>query len=140
MQAFYGSFTSVLRWEDLDDFWNKLKSVIQEDDWFAYHVGEVPPTTSVTAEQMQIIIDNLDTLLRKEHQETYCGIVYADDLQHPSYVKIYDPHHLGSSCGSSGGPPPLPGWILSKIAPIDITVPVIPQHRQRWWQNLFRKT
>jgi hypothetical protein len=44
-------------------------------------------------------------LLRAEHHESYCGIVYADDLENPRLIKIYDPNNLGSSCGSSKNPP-----------------------------------
>jgi len=39
--------------------------------------------------------------LRADHHESYCGIVYADDLDKPRLIKIYDPNNLGSSCGSS---------------------------------------
>jgi hypothetical protein len=55
-------------------------------------------------------------LLRDEHRESYCGIVYADDLDKPRLIKIYDPNNLGSSCGSSKNPPG-PGWIMSRCAP-----------------------
>ena len=34
----------------------------------------------------------------------------------PTFIKIYDPHNTGSSCGS--GPVPIPPrWILSRIQP-----------------------
>jgi hypothetical protein len=55
-------------------------------------------------------------LLREEHREAYCGIVYADDLENPRLIKIYDPNKLGSSCGSSKNPPG-PGWIMSRLPP-----------------------
>jgi hypothetical protein len=58
-------------------------------------------------------IERIDTLLRNEHHESYCGIVYADDLDNPRLIKIYDPNNLGSSCGSSKNPPG-PGWIMSR--------------------------
>jgi hypothetical protein len=51
-------------------------------------------------------------------------------------VKIFDPHNLGVSCGFSDNPP-LPGWILSKLAPIDLKVSTLPGNRRRWWQRLF---
>jgi hypothetical protein len=76
-------------------------------------------------------------LLRREHDEKYCGIVYADDLQSPSFIKIYDPNNLGVSCGYSDNPP-LPGWVLSKIQPVDLqSTQVVPKNRQRWWRALF---
>ena len=79
----------------------------------------------------------LDKLLRDEHREDYCGIVYADDLKAPSFIKIYDPHNLGVSCGYSDNPP-LPGWVMSRIAPLDLAAArVNPKKRQRWWKRLF---
>jgi len=61
----------------------------------------------------------MDKLLRREHQEDYCGIVYANDLQTPGSIKIYDPNNLGVSCGYNDNPP-LPGWIMSRIPPVDL--------------------
>ncbi len=86
---------------------------------------------------MQTFITELDALLRAEHQEDYCGIVYADDPQAPRLVKIYDPHHLGVSCGSSADPP-LPGWVMSLLPPVDLPASRAPtRSRRRWWQRVF---
>jgi len=73
-----------------------------------------------------------------DHGEDYCGIVYVDNKQQPSLIKIYDPNHLGSSCGSSGAPPPLPGWTISLEQPCDLQLAFAPPaNRRRWWQNIF---
>ena len=66
------------------------------------------------------------------------GIVYVDDKTTPGFVKVYDPNNLGHVCGSSGAPPPLPGWILSKLQPIDMEAAMPPPgNRKRWWQKIF---
>jgi hypothetical protein len=135
MQAFRGSFTSALRWHHLDALWQ----VVRNDaagGWYLYAIGETPPLSPSGPQQVITFIDEIDKLLRAEHTETYCGIVYADDLQQPSFIKIYDPNNLGVSCGYSDNPP-LPGWIMSKIPPADLQVTLIPKNRKRWWQNLF---
>ena len=81
--------------------------------------------------------EQIDELLRREHDEQYCGIVYVDDVNAPSFVKIFDPNNLGVSCGYSDSPP-LPGWILSKLPPVDLQAPVPqPGNRRRWWRRLF---
>ncbi|MCU7932078.1 MAG: hypothetical protein KZQ90_14850 [Candidatus Thiodiazotropha sp. (ex Codakia rugifera)] len=137
LQAFKGSFTSTLRWHHLDALWNLLK----EDaggNWYIYAIGEPPPTAVADAEMVIKFVDSIDKLLRDEHDEPYCGIVYADDLSRPSFIKIYDPNNLGVSCGYSDNPP-LPGWILSKIPPVDLPAAVLPKNRQRWWQKLWVK-
>jgi hypothetical protein len=79
----------------------------------------------------------VDQLLRSEHDEDYCGIVYVDAPEDPRLVKIFDPNHLGASCGSSGLRV-LPGWVLSRDPPLDLQAAVPPtRSRRRWWQALF---
>lgn len=136
LHVFRGSFQGVLRWPQLDQLWQTMLSNPQVH-WYLYAVGEQPPAHTATAVEVQHFIQEVDSLLRKEHAEDYCGIVYVDDFQQPSLIKIFDPHNLGTMCGSKGVQP-LPAWIISQLKPIDLphTVPV-PRNRQRWWQQLF---
>ena len=86
---------------------------------------------------MQTFIHEVDHLLRTEHNEDYCGIVYADDTQQPGFIKIFDPNNLGVSCGYSEKPP-LPGWIVSRIPPVELETALYPpNNRRRWWRRLF---
>lgn len=136
LDAFKGNFTSMMRWPQLDEFWSILKSQA-DDGWYIYAVGEQPPESPVSKEQLNRFIDEIDVLLHQEHEEDYCGIVYADNKQAPGYVKIFDPNNLGVSCGFSEKPP-LPGWILSRIPPIELEEALYPpKNRRRWWQRLF---
>ncbi|MEX2367742.1 MAG: hypothetical protein WD601_14160 [Pseudohongiellaceae bacterium] len=135
LEAFRGSFTSTLRWPQLDQLWQTLRE--QDKAWYIYAVGEAPPEQPVNAQQLETFISEIDTLLRREHDEDYCGIVYADRLDDPAFIKIYDPNNLGVSCGFSTHPP-LPGWVLSLIKPVDLqTAMPPPGNRRRWWQKLF---
>jgi hypothetical protein len=134
--AFRGSFTGVLRWHQLDALWQQLRDMAA-DDWYLYAVGEPPPVQPASAQQLDRFVSEIDELLRREHEEDYCGIVYVDDPETPSFVKIFDPNNLGVSCGYSDNPP-LPGWILSKLPPVDLQAPgPLPGNRRRWWQRLF---
>ncbi len=136
MQAFRGSFTSALRWHHLDALWERLTEDA-DAGWYIYAIGEPPPQAPVDGDRMRTFITEIDQLLREEHEEDYCGIVYADDLKAPSFVKIYDPNNLGVSCGYSDNPP-LPGWLLTRIQPFDLpALQVVPKNRRRWWQRLF---
>jgi hypothetical protein len=136
LKFFRGSFTSALRWHHLDDLWDRLRQSAA-DGWYIYAVGEPLPAAPVDAEKLCSFIDAIDELLRREHEEDFCGIVYADDLQNPSMVKIYDPHNLGVVCGYSDNPP-LPGWVLSRLPPCDLqATQVLPPSRRRWWKKLF---
>ena len=136
LAAFRGNFTSTMRWPDLDAFWEVLK-VQADDQWYIYAVGEKPPEETVDREQLLNFIDKIDELLHREHDEDYCGIVYTDDKDSPEFIKIFDPNNLGVSCGFSENPP-LPGWILSRIQPVELESALNPpKNRQRWWQQLF---
>ena len=131
-----GRLYSLLSWQDLDAFWQRLKPAI---GWYLYAIGEIPPTTPESAENTAEFVRHIDELLRREHHEQYCGIVYVDDLEKPSFIKIYDPNNLGSSCGSSKIPP-LPGWIMSRVPPVDLEpARSAPEGRRRWWRSLFAK-
>jgi hypothetical protein len=129
-----GLLYSLLSWKQLAEFWPRINTGA---GWYIYAIGEPVPDTVSTAEQVAAFIKHVDELLHKEHHEDYCGIVYADDLNNPGFIKIYDPNNLGVSCGSSKNPP-LPGWILSTIPPTELQPKgVIPANRKRWWQTFL---
>jgi len=136
VEAFRGRFNSVMRWEQLNGFWDALRQQIDEQ-WYVYAIGEDVPGEPCSSEKVMTFINEIDALLRKEHDEDYCAIVYADDLAAPQFVKIFDPNNLGVSCGFSDNPP-LPGWILSKMKPINLQDALKPaNNRRRWWQKIF---
>lgn len=132
-RALTGQLFGIMRWDQLTAFWEKVDT---QASWYLYAVGEAVPTEAADAEHVTQFITNIDALLHQEHQEDYCGIVYADDLEHPSLIKIYDPNHLGSSCGSSKTPT-LPGWVMSQIPPTPLESALLPQGRQRWWKSFL---
>lgn len=137
LASYNGYFKNMLRWDDLDRLWATLKSQAA-DQWYVYAVGETPPTAPTPKDKLGTFIEELDRLLHREHDEDYCGIVYADNEAEPGFIKVYDPNNLGSVCGSSSLPPPFPGWILSTIPPVDLNVAIpLPGNRKRWWQQLF---
>ena len=136
LSAFRGSFSGILRWPQLDELWETVRTK-KTNDWYIYAVGEIPPEQTVDSNQVEQFITEIDKLIRAEHQQDYCGLVYVDDKQDPEFIKIFDPNNMGVSCGYSDNPP-LPGWILSKIQPADLpTALPAPGNRKRWWQRLF---
>ena len=138
LNAFKGKFYGVLRWPQADDLWLKLKKIAGEEGWYVYAVGEEPPTKSITSKEFDKFINELDVLLRREHDEDYCGIVYANDLENPSFVKVFDPNNIGTSCSIATNAP-LPGWIISKIPPINLAEAMKPTaNRRKWWQKIFK--
>ncbi len=137
LAAFRGSFKNMLRWEQLDTLWATLRTQAH-GQWYIYAVGEAVPAEPVDDDRLHTFLTELDALLRREHEEDYCGIVYVDDPTRPGFIKVYDPNNLGSVCGSGSQPPPLPGWVLCTMPPEDLPAAFPPPAaRRRWWQQLF---
>ena len=137
IEAFQGKFTNMLRWDQLESLWKNVKSM--DKHWYIYAVGETPPVETASIQQLDTFLNEVTRLLKEEHQEDYCGIVYTDSKDNPGFIKIYDPNNLGVVCGFSDNPP-LPGWILSELKPTDLqTALPQPGNRKRWWQSLFSK-
>jgi len=135
LTRFRGGFISALRWPQLDALWERVRAAPQ--GWFVYHVGEPPPAAPLDTEALARFVEEIDALLRREHDEDYCGIVYSDDPAAPSMIKIYDPNNLGMVCGSSANPP-LPGWVMSRLPPVDLPAAQAPTRgRRRWWQRIL---
>lgn len=133
LAKYQGLLYNILSWDQLNAFWARLD---RQAGWYLYPVGHQLPDSMASAEEVERFIREIDTLLQREHEEDYCGIVYADDLEKPSFIKIYDPNNLGVSCGSSGKHI-FPGWIMSLQQPVELKPEVIPNNRKRWWNTLF---
>ena len=132
-----GKFVGILRWEQLDALWDQLNG--SGKAWFLYQVGLEIPQLPLKGDGLKNALRELDHLLHQEHEHDYCGIVYADNPAQPTLIKVYDPHHLGSSCGSSGMTIP-PRWIISLERPSEVSDEApTPKNRQRWWQKLFQE-
>jgi len=135
-EKFRGLFYGMTKWQDLDKLWQVVNEQL-DDNWYIYPVGHEVPDETTSAESVKKFITEIDSLLRAEHDEDYCSIVYADDAEHPSFIKIFDPNNLGVSCGFSDNPP-LPGWVMSKMKPCDLNAAFPPpKSRQRWWNKIF---
>lgn len=130
-----GKFYGVLQWADLDVLWGKIRT--QPEGWYAALTGQEPPQAAMHADALSKFISEIDSLLRREHDYNYCGVVYVDDPDSPSLVKIFDPHNMGTGCRVGGAPIP-PQWVLSRIKPTLVAndAPLSNSHR-RWWQKLF---
>ena len=133
---YHGKFVSALRWKQLDRLWLQVRQT--PNDWYVYLVGQDLPTQRTDEVTFNQFIDEINVLLRSEHDHDFCGIVYADDFTDPTMVKIFDPSHLGSSCGACGYTV-YPRWLLSKTPPqiLEDTAP-LPNNRRRWWQKIFK--
>ncbi|MCF8178413.1 MAG: hypothetical protein K9J74_07885 [Sulfuritalea sp.] len=133
-RLYTGRLWSVMGWDQLTAFWQCINPAA---GWYLQAGGTSPVPTFADAATVSAFIERIDILLRSDHHESYCGIVYADDLENPRLIKIFDPNNLGSSCGSSKSPTP-PGWVMSRVAPDGVLAArPAPENRRRWWRSLL---
>ena len=122
----------VLQWADLDALWQRLRA--SAEGWYVGVAGQdLPGRPEAAADLLQRVAD-IDATLRREHRLAVCGIVYVDDPEAPTLVKVYDPANLGSSCSHGDAPIP-PGWILSAARPASIEAEAMPAFRWRLWRR-----
>ncbi len=134
-RKFNGYFSGTLEWVDLDALW--LRVLTTPEGWYASLAGEPPPVAPLEAVALKRFVGELDALLRREHEASFCGIVFADDRDQPGFIKIYDPNNLCCSCGTQAGAN-VPRWALSRLRPEPIVVDApLPNGRKRWWQAVF---
>ena len=119
-RLYTGRLWSVMAWDQLTALWQRIDPAA---GWYLVAVGVSPAPTS--------------GMLPAAAADVSAFIVYADNLENPRLIKIYDPNNLGSSCGSSKTPHP-PGWIMSRLPPDEIIATrAAPENRKRWWQGLL---
>ncbi|MFV1983910.1 MAG: hypothetical protein ACC657_10265, partial [Thiohalomonadales bacterium] len=102
-----------------------------DKNWYLYPTNKPAPIKYVSHEEFIAYINNVDCQLRQQHKYDYCGIVYVDEPSSPNFIKIYHPKNLGASCGSSSNPP-IPGWILSTIPPVDLNIEQNNAYNSHW--------
>ena len=136
LQTYTGPMKGVLRWPQLETIWQKLDAA---DGWYLYEIGDEPPTETIGAQELKSAVLQMDRFLRAEHEADYCGVVYTDDFEQPSLLKIYHPKKMGASCGSSGSTV-LPRWTLSRQSPVDLLAWALERDQKpSWWKQLLKK-
>lgn len=132
-----GPLLGLMQWAD----WDRLEAILRTETvarWYISAVGADAPVTPIDPASLYVLLDGIGMLLKNDHQEDYLGIVYVDDLDAPSLIKIYDPNNLGAACGSISFKVP-PGWVLSLDRPTPIAAATpLPGNRRRWWDAMHR--
>ncbi len=137
-KALSGRFEGILRWADLDKLWARLKAA--DGAFYVYEVGTDVPDKPLGAKALAARVDEINKILRDNHDEDYCGIVYVDDPDAPSLIKVFGPKNLGASCGTSGSKI-WPRWVISKVKPSAVGVELDEAGKPAWWKSFsFKRT
>ena len=136
IDEFQGRFIGIMQWDDCHALLQKL--IDQPSDWYLYDTLEDTPIKTINVDGFINQINEIKEILTSQHQERYCGIVYTNDLENPSFVKIFHPNNLGKSCGSSEHPP-IPKWLLSKTKPEDVVEKFGPPKEEQGFISKYLK-
>ena len=125
-QAYSGRFAGILSWEEFDALWTRLAA--SEGPWFVFHPEGSLPDAPVNGAGFHTVLTESRDVIEQVRNRSYCGAVYVDDRENPSFVKAFDPYKMGAVCGSSGEHT-FPRWVFSRIRP-DASLPLeqdVPQ-------------
>ena len=122
--AYLGRFHGILNWPDVEGFWTEMAA--SNDDWFIFDSEHAAPDTAASASELAATLTAATTLINTRRDRSHCGAIYVDDIQSPTFIKIFDPAAMGSACNISGIPV-LPRWIISRIKPDNVPAPPPPE-------------
>jgi len=135
-QKFKGRFIGIMQLDDCDALLQKLIDI--PDDWFIYDTLQPMPSERLHADDFINQVKLIKSIIDDEHDERYCGIVYADDIKNPTFIKIFHPKNLGKTCGSSENPP-MPQWLISKEQPMDVVTEFGPKEESEGFISKYLK-
>ena len=121
---YHGYLKGLLQWRQFDDLWTHLRA--HPEGWYVRDFSSKKiPDAPMGAEDFRAFLDEAETFLRRRHREDYCGFIYLDDIENPTFIKVFDPRKMGSACSCSTQATP-PRWTISRLPPVltaDMTPP-----------------
>ena len=130
-----GRLLGVLKWPHFETLWAYLGT--HPDGWYVWDLQKPDvPEQTLGVEQFRSFLEVSEAYLRDRHRVEHFGVIYTDNLEAPSFMKIYDPKNMGSACNTSGEPV-APRWIVSLVKPIQITAAPLPPKKgfRRFFQR-----
>ncbi len=112
---FSGRLYGILQWDRFARIWQYLQD--NPEGWYVRDFRrKALPADPAPADEFRNWLAETEDFLRRRHREEYCGFLYVDNQETPSFLKIFDPRKMGTSCGCSGGIKPR--WTLSRMPPV----------------------
>ncbi len=118
-KTYMGRFFGILDWGEADALLGALKSGTGAGagDWYLFDTDRPCPETTASQPELAGALDDNLALLADFRDRTVCGTLYVDDRQDPSFIKMFDPYRMGSSCGGTGANTVIARWIVSRAKP-----------------------
>ena len=131
-RAYGGRFAGLPSWPGFDAFWARLAA--SGGAWYVFDpAGDAPPAPSP---DFAAALAEARACVEQVRSRGFCGAVFADDLETPGFVKVFDPYRMGGVCGGSGGRI-LPRWVFSRIPPDPLPLRAAPAARKSLLSRLI---
>lgn len=111
-RTYNGTFAGLPTWPGFDAFWVRFEA--SGGDWFVFDPMQDAPASP--SADFTAALARARACVEQVRNRGFCGAVFADDLEAPSFVKVFDPYRMGGVCGGSGDRV-LPAWIFSRLPP-----------------------
>ncbi len=113
-EIFSGRLSGILQWPQFEAVWAALAA--RPQGWYVRDFkNRELPDAPMPQEEFVVFLKTTEEFLRKRHREDYCGFLYVDDRENPSFLKVFDPRKMGSACGCGGAV--TPRWTISSMRP-----------------------
>ncbi|HHN73361.1 MAG TPA: hypothetical protein ENK13_04665, partial [Thermopetrobacter sp.] len=111
---FSGRLIGLLQWSRFEKLWSRLAA--EAEGWYVRDFGrDELPDAPLSAADFRDFLRRTEDFLRRRHREDYCGFLYVDDAENPTFIKVFDPRKMGSACGCGGSVSPR--WTISRMPP-----------------------
>ena len=113
-EKFTGRLIGLLQWAQFEALWARLAE--RSEGWYVRDFREKTlPEAPMPPEAFRQFLSEAEDFLRRRHREDYCGFLYVDDPDDPTFMKVFDPRKMGSACGCGGTV--VPRWTISRMPP-----------------------
>lgn len=130
-RAYGGKFAGVPTWPMFDAFWTRFEAA--GGPWYVFDPTADAPAAPET--DVAQVLAEARRCVEQIRARGFCGAVFADDLEAPSFVKVFDPYRMGGVCGGSGERV-IPRWIFSRIAPDPLPLLAEPPEKKGLFARL----
>ena len=113
-RAYQARASGLLIWDDIDALWPQLTA--QPTGWHVYDLKTTPPEAPLPEAEFTGFLPQAQALVNARRDRSHSGAIYIDNRDTPSFIKIFDPTNMGTSCGGDHDMI-FPRFILSKLKP-----------------------
>ncbi len=136
---YWGRLPACIRWEHAEAAAEHIAG--SEVPWYAASPedGTAAAVQELDAAGAAALLRERLAEMRRLKQGPYCNLVFMDDREAPSLLKLFHPRRAGDACRVGGDP--IPPWLVISRLPIDTAAfrrGEAPAQEQGLWKRVLR--